>query len=248
MCRLFAVHASTPVRVDSAFERLKAQAIEHKDGWGVALFDNDGARIETSMESAAACPRFAHLGREIETTRLMAHLRLASVGQVSPENTHPFQRGNFVFMHNGTVRAFELTKHLLLSEISDAQQALLSGETDSEMCFAHWVSQVERLEAPTTAQLLDALIHTIRRVQLIFDNVTLAAQSKPSPPSALNFIISDGRRLVASCLGRTLFFAKSHQAHYLASEPVIDGLQWTPFGEGQLCTIDEHGHLELRGL
>jgi predicted glutamine amidotransferase len=34
MCRLFAVLAHEPIRVDRAFAALKRQAVEHKDGWG----------------------------------------------------------------------------------------------------------------------------------------------------------------------------------------------------------------------
>ncbi len=247
MCRLFAVHSSSPVRVEQAFATLRQQALEHRDGWGVAVFGPGGPEVETALESAAGCSRFLTLGHTLTASHLLAHLRLASVGSVAAENAHPFRRREFAFMHNGTVRRFGDRRHLLLSEISQSQRQQIAGKTDSEACFAYFLTQIENLPAPSLEQLAAAIAKTMRRVVAVFDE-NLGDSEKPanpsvtSPgeaPSALNFVVSDGRRLVASCLGRTLFHLQDRHAHYVSSEPLWNHSTWTPMTDRQLLLIDE---------
>ncbi len=61
----------------------------------------------------------------------VAHIRFASTGAVSPENTHPFEQQGRLFAHNGVIGDVGR----LDAELGEARQ-LVKGETDSERFFA----------------------------------------------------------------------------------------------------------------
>ncbi len=89
-----------------SFTGLATRAEEHKDGFGIAFFEGCGLRHFVDHHSARVSP-LAELVKHypIKSDNVIAHIRKATQGQVSLENTHPFQRelwGRYwVFAHNG---------------------------------------------------------------------------------------------------------------------------------------------------
>jgi glutamine phosphoribosylpyrophosphate amidotransferase len=69
---------------------------------------------------------------------LVAHVRARTVGTVSAANTHPFQRDDWVFAHNGTVNDLHLR-----SRTSLVRQREVEGETDSELLFAYLLTKLD---------------------------------------------------------------------------------------------------------
>jgi len=71
----------------------------HADGWGIAFFESDGDRPGKGLrhfvdkDSAASSP-IANMLKSypIKSHNVVAHVRKATVGQVTLENTHPFVR------------------------------------------------------------------------------------------------------------------------------------------------------------
>ncbi|MBX7096567.1 MAG: class II glutamine amidotransferase [Myxococcaceae bacterium] len=242
MCRLFAVASSEPVRLHRAFAALRSASHEHKDGWGLAAFDGGSAELQHGTDSAHVSADFARLGAERATRRALVHIRLASVGKVSVENAHPFQRAGWVFMHNGTVKHFAERRDALLELIAPHHRAAIKGETDSEHCFALFLTELERHGPhPTprqTAQAIGAVMHTVAR---LFD-----AGCKAGERSSLNFLASNGPLMVASRRGRTLFVAGDTRRRLIASDPLWHDDDWSPLAEDELAIID--GRLELHRL
>jgi predicted glutamine amidotransferase len=74
---------------------------------------------------------FAREAREECSTTFLAHVRYASVGGLSPENTHPFVQDGRAFAHNGHLEGLET----LDARLGDAR-SLVHGQTDSERFFA----------------------------------------------------------------------------------------------------------------
>jgi predicted glutamine amidotransferase len=235
---MFAVHSSSPVLVTRAFDKLRQQACEHKDGWGIAQFDQSGPTVETALNSAQDCSRFSELGNRLFISNLMVHLRLASVGRIEKVNAHPFAQRGFAFMHNGTVHRFAEFRHLLLQEVAPHWRSRIAGETDSELCFAVFLSQLDAIETPNINDLMAALGKTINIVLRVFDAQPPRPDVQAPAPSALNFVVGDGRRLVASRLNRTLYFCQEGPARYLASEPLWPGEAWSPLNDFDLLAID----------
>lgn len=228
---MFAVTAQVPVRVEEAFKALQRLAEEHKDGWGVARFDGQEPWVETSVHQASRCRRFASHG-EAETRSLLAHIRLASVGTVQKENTHPFFARGFAFMHNGTTAHFARSRAKLEAELSPRRRAELKGDTDSERCFALFLTYLEDVADPSLTDLARALVRVLDTVARICD------VPGEEQRSSLNFLVSDGRRFVATRRGRTLFSAVGDGARFIASEALLAEPEWTPVPEDGVVTID----------
>ncbi len=234
MCRLFAVSSAEPVPVSRAFERLKRLSEqEHRDGWGIAQFDAPTPTIEVSLEPAHTCARFDELGRKLHTRRLLAHIRLASVGDVRAENAHPFFADGWAFMHNGTLRHFEKHRAELEAKAAPRWRARIRGGTDSERCFALLLTELEPLAHPSTEDVARALARVMQAAAAVCDH---AHEKKKS---AMNFLVSDGRRIVATRRGRSLFHARAPGAHYIASERLLDGLDWREVPEDGVVAVEE---------
>lgn len=105
----------------------------HKDGWGIVGYRRHtlirlGREPRNAMEDPkyeGACERLDQLGL---TGSLMAHLRKASKGKKSQENTAPFVRDEWCFGHNGTIEKFGA-----YTNIKDLSG--LRGDSDSEKFF-----------------------------------------------------------------------------------------------------------------
>lgn len=228
MCRLYAVLARSPVPVAPAFRGLRELAREHKDGWGVVHFDAGAPALVQDLASAAACPRFAELTERTHSRALMAHIRLASVGQVRLENAHPFTDGRYAFAHNGTLKSFAGARQAQLeARLKPEIREGLVGETDSERCFGLFRSLLEGEEHSTHA-LAVTMAKVMRTVGELFGD----------QDSSANFVLSDGQRLVATRRGRTLFTHHGPTSVSIASERLWPSDDWVEVPEEGVVTVD----------
>jgi predicted glutamine amidotransferase len=90
-------------------------------------------------------PNLKQISRAIKSPCFFAHVRAASAGGVNYPNCHPFTFKNLSFMHNGTVPYFKQIKRSMLTHVSERAFHLIQGTTDSEMMFAMFVTNYERL-------------------------------------------------------------------------------------------------------
>ncbi len=109
MCQLLGMNANTPTDVMFSFAGLAQRADEHKDGFGIAFFEDRGLRHFIDHHSVRVSPVAALvLSYPIKSDVVIAHIRKVTQGQVALENTHPFVRelwGRYwVFAHNGDRR------------------------------------------------------------------------------------------------------------------------------------------------
>ncbi|TML25587.1 MAG: class II glutamine amidotransferase, partial [Actinobacteria bacterium] len=96
--------------------------------------------------------RFAREAREEESSTFAAHVRYASTGRVSLENTHPFEQRGRLFAHNGAILDLEkLDGHL--GDYRD----LVAGETDSERFFALITKEAEARDKDVGAGIVAAV-------------------------------------------------------------------------------------------
>ncbi len=228
MCRLFAVCATEPVKVHRAFAALRSQSHEHKDGWGVVTFDADPVHV-TAQESAHLSDRFRDLGRSLESKAMLAHIRLASVGGVTPPNTHPFFEEGWAFQHNGTVRGFATRREQLEALLPADRRARLKGETDSERLFQLFLA---RRQGDAPRQVAAALASVIRDVAAIFDE-------PGAKPSSMNLMVCNGTLLVATRRGRELHHLRRPTAHLISSEPLWHDEPWEEVPEETAIAIDQ---------
>ena len=210
MCRLFGFRSALSERVHDALvlERnsLRRQSLEHPDGWGIASWQESGLpEVVRGLGAAHLDPEFERVSSAVQARTVLAHLRLASVGPVKLDNAHPFTHGRWAFAHNGTLHAFD--RHRAAIEALIAPPYLnFRGETDSERCFALFLTRLDSRVAPGgTATLGDvqwALATVMDEVARITD-VDVGNGKR----SAMNFLVTDGDLLAATRRDRTLFFA-----------------------------------------
>lgn len=81
----------------------------HSDGWGIVAW-KEGSPFYLAREPSDAWtdPKYERTCNVIEESKisspLIVHLRKASIGSKTVENTHPFVIDDWAFAHNGTIR------------------------------------------------------------------------------------------------------------------------------------------------
>ncbi|MCH7343518.1 class II glutamine amidotransferase [Pelomonas sp. CA6] len=155
MCQLMGMNANVPTDVMFSFTGLARRADEHKDGFGIAFFEGRGLRHFVDHHSARVSP-LAELVKHypIRSDNVIAHIRKATQGVVSLENTHPFQRelwGRYwAFAHNGDLKGFAPRLHAAFRPV---------GQTDSERAFCWLMQELAKSHAdvPSIAELSHTL-------------------------------------------------------------------------------------------
>ena len=230
---------------------LRVQSREHPDGWGMAWYVGGVPTVVRSLEAAHEDRSFDDVGESVESQAVIAHVRKASVGGISLENTHPFERGRWVFVHNGTIPDWDRAQPLLEAQLDPSLRRELRGETDSERCFALFLTRLQLRCDPEAASFTDA-------VQALRETVAaVRAASEPggAGPASTTFVLSDGRLLLGCSRGRTLhtshpapgadgsvaWFAVSSEAPGVVAPEHPD--PWELLGEDRWCGVD--GDLRL---
>ncbi len=121
-------------------DSLALQSRREPDGTGLGTFEADGRPVVSKQPLAAyEDQQFAREAREVHSRTFVAHIRYASTGGLTPENTHPFEQAGRLFAHNGVIGDLQA----LEQRLGDAR-ALVKGQTDSERYFALITSEIER--------------------------------------------------------------------------------------------------------
>jgi predicted glutamine amidotransferase len=107
MCRLFGLTAGES-RVKATFwlldapDSLQLQSHRNTDGVGLGFFGPAGEPVlDKQPEPAFGDQEFSREARQAESSAFVAHVRLASTGGRTTENTHPFVMDGRVMAHNG---------------------------------------------------------------------------------------------------------------------------------------------------
>lgn len=244
MCQLLGLNCATPTDATFSFTgfcQRGGATDQHADGWGIAFFEGKGLRLFVDHHSAAASPMADFLRHyPLKSTNIIAHVRKATVGQVSLENAHPFARElwgrHWVFAHNGDLKDFRPRLHAHFQPV---------GSTDSEHAFC-WIMQ-ELSKSHAGVPTIDELTLTLRE---------LAARI--APHGTFNFLLSNGLALWAHASTHLHYIERRHpfasarlsdedlsldfstcttpsdRVALIATAPLTCNEQWTAFESGQL--------------
>lgn len=189
MCELLGMSANVPTDIRFSFAGLARRGGgtgPHRDGWGIAFYEDRGCRVFHDPEPSAASDLARLLAqRPIRSRITVAHVRRANRGAVALENTHPFVRElwgrPWTFAHNGQLKG---VKRLPLGRFRPI------GTTDSEHAFCWLLGEIEARfpKLPAVARLDAALPPLFARLADL---------------GVFNVLTSDGRTLYAHC-GRRL--------------------------------------------
>ena len=175
MCRLFGMSGGRR-RMRATFWLLEApdslaqQSRRNPDGYGLATFADDGTPVIAKRPAAAyEDEQFAREARQEESRTFVAHVRYASTGGLTPENTHPFEQHGRVFAHNGVIEGLDaLEDHL------GEDRALVHGDTDSERFFALITKETEAAGGDVAAGVTAAVRWIARELPVYSMNFVLA--------------------------------------------------------------------------
>src|SRR5262245_9393556 len=144
MCRLLGLNAGRhPVSASfwliDAPDSLVVQSRRNVDGSGIGFFDSSGAAVvDKQPEPAFADEEFRREAKQARSVTFVAHVRYATAGARTLQNTHPFTMGRRIMAHNGGLGELgRLEEHL------GRYRELVQGDTDSERYFALITQQID---------------------------------------------------------------------------------------------------------
>lgn len=188
MCELLAMSARQPAEISFSLEEFSQHgglSGPHKDGWGIAFYEDRDARIIREPLSAASSAWIRLIeSAPIRSRLVLSHIRRATQGVVKIENTQPFSRelgGRLhVFAHNGELDAARLSK-------MPTGHFQPIGETDSERAFCALLARLEATwmhdgEPPTLDERREVIESFANDLRLL---------------GIANFLYSDGELLIA---------------------------------------------------
>lgn len=244
MCQLLGMNCNGQHDIMFSFRGLASRADEHKDGFGIAFFEGPGLRHFVDHQSARQSP-LAELVKNypIKSDNVIAHIRKATQGQVSLENTHPFQRelwGRYwIFAHNGNLKDFHPRLHAAFRPV---------GQTDSERAFC-WLMQ-ELSKAHADMPTVEEFTRTISEFM-----------PKISSHGTFNMLLTNGEAMWAHCSTHLHFLVRKYpfgvaalqdedltldfgaqtnatdRVALVATEPLTRDEAWTPFHQGQVLVF-----------
>ncbi|WP_426210139.1 class II glutamine amidotransferase [Massilia sp. TWP1-3-3] len=245
MCQLLGMNSSKPAALGfsfAGFAQRGGRTGEHKDGWGIAYHDPDRCHLITDQLASSDSPLARQVSQAPQRSRnVLAHIRKATQGLPSPDNSHPFTRllwgRTWSFAHNGNLEAF----HPLLD---GAFRSI--GQTDSERAFCFLLTRLQArfpARAPGRADLFAAIADIAASVARY---------------GSFNFLLSDGEVLFAHCsthlhyVVREYPFRRAHlidcnvainfgqhnhlddRMSVIATTPLTTGEAWHAFAPGEL--------------
>ena len=260
MCQLLGVSFNQQVQPAQLLKTFFENSIFHPHGWGIAFYPSDSKQSVLFKE---ACPaydsdlaKFLLSYQHLQSKTLIAHIRKATRGSLTHDNTHPFSRccqgREFIFAHNGTFTKTDQFPHLIYQPI---------GQTDSERAFCYLLTLLSMREIRRTryAGVNGYTARDFAEIHKILHNINTEAAG------SFNCLFSDGEYLF--CYrdlqeARNLFYLRAkkqnpstrsqkisinknrheepveRQGYIVATEPCTKG-NWQPFAGGQLMVFQD---------
>jgi glutamine amidotransferase len=183
---------SEPVRATfwllEAPDSLVVQSHREPDGTGLGSYEDERPVIHKQPVAGYEDQEFGRAARERESRTFVAHVRYASNGGLTMENTHPFEQEGRIFAHNGVLG----DTGALERELGPALR-WVHGETDSERWFALITREIERADGDVGAGITAAVRWVASHLPLL----------------SLNFVLIDAHELWA------LRYPDTHELHVL---------------------------------
>jgi predicted glutamine amidotransferase len=278
MCRLFGFRSVIPSRMHrsllAAENALGVQSNHHPDGWGVAFYVDGSPHLTRSPATALGDALFHRLSGVVSSETVLAHVRKATQGPLTVLNCHPFQYGRWVFAHNGDIPEFGADREKLVDQVHADLRRFILGDTDSEVVFFLFLTELERRGALRQRAEVDVAIDAMRCAV----HAVRAAFDHDGQKSLLTLMATDGEVLVACEGGKELYWSSHKQRcadrercpslsavceapsatgyvnHFIvSSEPLLGENVWQPFASGEIVAVDRtmrlhRGHVDQKSL
>jgi glutamine amidotransferase len=247
MCELLGMSFSAPVRPAITFVGFRRRGVDNPDGWGIARYDGKACQVlkEPIDARKSRLAGFVRNYQGFSSRIIIAHVRKASRGEHTFQNTHPFTRvfrsREVVLAHNGTVKPMLRDRELLFHPV---------GETDSERLLCELLTLLSRRTiAFTRFEAIEGLLRRFNQLgslntmfsegehlfcyRGLFGKKSLWVVERKAPLRKVA-LLSDRDWKVD--LGQELL--PGHRGVVIASRPLTDE-RWTQRPEGALTVFKD---------
>lgn len=198
MARLFGFLGNRPdlgVKILEAESSLfEAKSAGRPLGWGVGYFQGDEVLLRRRPLDERTVIPFADVLRDVRTDALLGHVRLATIGSLRTENTHPFRFRQWLFAHTGTLANFGVIRERLLNSLPEFLRRNLRGDTDSEVLFHVFLSFLHDGGKLQLGQVNPADTRSALRSSL--DLVQRLSAEEGVTESGCNLLVTNGESMV----------------------------------------------------
>lgn len=282
MCRLMA-YKGTPIVIDKLLyqpknslvnQSISAREIEEPlngdgfgIGWYVPEFSIEPATF-VSVNPAWSNRNLRNLAPRIRTECMIAHVRAASVGEVSESNCHPFQYKNLLMAHNGGVEEFSKIKRKLREPLSDEMYNWIKGQTDSEHIYAYLLNILKTQHKTIGVdEVVDSFEKTFTYLKKLMKEAGI------TEPGYLNMVMTNGLFIVGTryCTdpewdaltlyhsegsryvvenGETRMEAPEDDDHavLVVSEKLTDDANWTMIPNNHFVIVEQSLNVRVRPI
>jgi dimethylhistidine N-methyltransferase/ergothioneine biosynthesis protein EgtC len=237
MCR-FMAYLGAPVTLEdlllkpqhSLFEqswapREQTSGSVNADGFGVGWYceSRDEPARYRRAQPMWTDRSFHSIAGVISSTAVLGVVRDATPPSPSEEScTPPFTSGRWLFAHTGAIERFTCGIGTeLRRRVSETRAASIQGTTDTELLFALVLDAMDAGDRPEEA------------LRGVLKDVSQLA------PSRLNLVMTDGKSIIASCAGDSLYVSRggTFDGVLVASEPCTPETEWEKVPEHSLLTV-----------
>lgn len=214
MCR-FIAYLGKPIFADElllkprnslmkqSYHALEAEMTVNGDGFGIGWYDQFIRRepaLFRSIRPAWNDENLSYNASMIKTNCLLAHIRAATHGGVSIQNSHPFQYKEFLMMQNGGIQNFPKIKRTLINRLDETIFQWIEGQTDTQYIFALFATIVGELKKSLNkegeALNFDQLASCVSQTFAEIEEMKIKAQI--DSPSLYNLVLTNGKSLIAT--------------------------------------------------
>ena len=174
MCRLFGMSGGGH-DVQATFWLLDAPTSlialseTQPDGVGLGTFNADGSPwVYRKPVAANRSQTFITDAHEVKSRTFLAHIRHATAGEPTLQNTHPFEQHGRLFAHNGVLGGLDELRSRLGEHAS-----LVQGSTDSELYFTLMTKRIEEHDGDVAAGIAHAAREIAAEIPLYSLNMVL---------------------------------------------------------------------------
>jgi glutamine amidotransferase len=231
----------------------------HKDGWGVAYFEERDVFLlrEPSPAAESDLVRFMEVNGP-PSSLVLSHVRLATQGAPALRNTQPFQRElggrAHVFAHNGNMPGVTEACCLRSNRFRPV------GETDSEFAFCCLLERLGNLwdsgqdKAPSVEIRLGvvadfaASLRTLGPFNFIYSDgdalfvhshIRKQSDGIERPPGLHVLVRSSNEKAVDLTESGVMLAPVAQELALIASVPLTDDEPWEPLDQGEVIALKQ---------
>ena len=245
--------------VHQATDAMESLTRINADGFGVGWYAPEITAEPAVFKDTTPVWNNYNLGSisgKVQSSCIFAHIRAAkSFDPVNRENSHPFARGQLLWMHNGDIPGRTRLARQVAQLADDTLMAKIRGNTDSELAFTLFLTHLRDplTSDPDVEDMASAMVETLGQL------TAWHQEAGEERPLETNFCVTDGRALVATRFavsdkpGPTLHLSENGEQPatrvvVVASEPLRPGRRWRSVQEEGMVVVHPDLKVEERSL